>query len=207
MVEVNGLPFAKPCDCRNVLRLAYVDSMIPQKFKGADISTLEADTKKHVKQPAVIAKIKANPLGSYLFLGRQGAGKTWFGYALWKNAVLSGRRGFADTAQELNLEFRRYEISNDDWRPRLLAEDLKQDLVKYSILLDEFDKIQMTPFSVVKMFELVKAASDYGHQLIVTTNARAAELKKKFDAIDEVWGASILRRITENATIVEMFDK
>lgn len=195
-----------PCDCKEKVRMDYINSTIPTRYRDADLATLGPMTLKHLKQPKVIDFIKANPFESYLFLGRNGVGKTYFSYAIWKNAAKHGRRVVAGTMAEFNAEFRQLELSNNaDFRPRVVAEDLKQDHTPYTILIDEIEKVRVTPFSVEKMFDLVKAAADFNHQLIVTTNETREGLVGCFSTIDNVWGNSILTRLTAKARVVEMF--
>jgi DNA replication protein DnaC len=195
----------KPCQCLEPKRAEFILNQMPALYKTADLSNIQPWSHKHKKQETILKEIKANPFASYLFLGNSGVGKSFISWALWKNAALSGRRAIATTAAELMREYRHLEVQSDAVRPKVLPTDLAQDQFKYTLLLDEIEKIRVSVFSMEKLFELVKNAVDYGHQLVVTSNMRDSELKRTFGQIDEVWGSAIMRRLVENTTIVEMF--
>ncbi len=178
---------------------------MPDLYKKADLKDIQPWEHKHKKQKAVLEEIKNNPFASYLFLGASGVGKSYISWALWKNSALSGRRAISTTAAELMKEFRDLEIEDEPERPKVVPADLTQSKFLYTIFLDEIEKIRMSPFAMEKLFELIKNAVDYGHQLIITSNMREGELKKAFGKIDAVWGEAMMRRLIENTTVVEMW--
>jgi DNA replication protein DnaC len=206
-VTQNGISGVKPCVCQAKLRMDYLNSMIPVKFQGAELVTLKPIVTKHVKQTKIIDLIRQNPFHSYLFLGTPGAGKTWFGYALFKNAATSGRRAVAMSMAELIGEFKHSELSRDNWKPKVTAEDLRQNHTKYTIFIDELEKSRFTEFVAEKFFDLIKTAWDFDHQIIATSNLTEDALVQHFSNNDDydVWGPAIIRRLTEDAKVVEMF--
>jgi len=178
---------------------------MPDLYKEADLQSIEPWDHKHKKQRAILAEIKSSPFASYLFLGNSGVGKSYISWAIWKYAALSGRRAVATTAAELMKEYRDLEIEDEPKRPKVVPSDLAQNQFLYTVYIDEIEKIRVSPFSMEKMFELIKNAVDYGHQLIVTSNMREAELEKTFGKIDKVWGEAMMRRLIEKTTVVGMW--
>lgn len=195
----------KPCDCQEAKLAEFILKQMPELYKTADLQNIKPWVHKHKKQEAIIAEIKANPFTSYLFIGNSGVGKSFISWALWKHAALQGRRAVATTASELMKEYRDLEVKHDSPRPKVLPAELAQEQFKYTILLEEIEKMRVSVFSMEKLFELVKNAVDYGHQLVITSNMREGDLKKTFSQIDDVWGSALMRRLMENTTIVEMW--
>lgn len=195
----------KPCICLEPKRAAFILGQMPALYKEADLANIQPWEHKHKKQKAILAEIKSNPFASYLFIGASGVGKSYISWALWKNAALAGHRAVSTTASELMKEYRDLEVEDEAKRPRVVPSDLAQSQFRYTIFIDEIEKMRVSPFSMEKLFELIKNAVDYGHQLIVTSNMREAELKRTFGKIDEVWGEALMRRLVENTTVVEMW--
>lgn len=199
------------CVCRQSKKKETMLSKIPPRYRDAELMTLTPYNDRHTKQGVVINELKENPFNSYLITGKNNAGKTHFGWALWRHASESGRRAIAITLAELLAEYRRMESSvgegefRADWKPSVVPEDLKQTHTPYTIFIDEVEKVRVTPFTVEKLFELIKAAHEYGHQLIVVSNMDYISLEGHFSKQDEVWGASIIRRLKEGTTGIEMF--
>jgi DNA replication protein DnaC len=190
------------CKCQREEQEAYILSLMPPLYSTADLADLSPWLNKHPKQGTIIPKIKENPFDSYLFMGDSGVGKTYIAWAIWKNAALSGRRAIATTMAELNVQFRDLEINADAPRPKVLPQDLAQPHVKYTLLLDEIEKMRVTPFSIEKLFELIKNAVDFGHQLVITSNMSEDNLRIFFG---EVWGSAIIRRLIEGTIRVQMW--
>jgi DNA replication protein DnaC len=206
IVGENGVTAMKPCICRDKIRLDYINSMIPPKFQGAELSKLRPLVEKHVKQSILFEEVQNNPFNNYLLLGKHGAGKTWVGYALFKNAALSNRRAVALSLASLMGEFKRVEMGDtDSWKPQVTVGDLSQTHTKWTLFLDEVEKARVTEFTVEKFFELINAASSFGHQIIATSNMTEDALKSHFSKIDQVYGLAIMRRLTEGSTVMEMF--
>lgn len=198
----------KPCKCRVKARMEAIANTMPPLFRDAKLSNLAPWTDKHAKQERVIEVLRKNPYLSYLIMGRNGAGKTYLSWALWRNAAENGRRAIATTMAELMAEYRRLETSSgyDDWKPSVVAEDLRQEHTPYTIFIDEVEKIRVTPFTVEKLFDLVKAARDYKHQLIFVSNMNFKSLTEHFSAQDPVWGRSIMERFDADEVVkVDLF--
>jgi DNA replication protein DnaC len=197
----------KPCACLEPKRLKFILNQMPSLYQTADLHEIQPWVHKHKKQEVVLAKVKQEPFKSYLFLGNSGVGKSYIAWAMWKNAAIKGRRAISTTAAELMQEYRELEVADsvEDFRPRVLPSDLAQQQFKYTIFIDEIEKMRVSPFSMEKLFQLIKNVVDYQHQLIVTSNMREIELKNYFGQLDKAWGAAIMRRLTENVTVVEMW--
>lgn len=176
-------------------------------YRTADLISIQPWIHKHAKQEVILKEVKEHPFASYLFLGNSGVGKSFIAWALWKNAAMEGRRAIATTAAELMQEYRDLEIADEAEvkRPRVMSADLTQEQFKYTIFIDEIEKMRVSEFALEKLFQLIKTAVDYGHQLVITSNMREAELKTTFSKIDKVWGSAIMRRLIENTTVMEMW--
>jgi DNA replication protein DnaC len=197
----------KPCTCLEPKRAEFILNQMPELYRTADLDSIEPWEHKFRKQDEILAEVKKERFESYLFVGNSGVGKSYIAWALWKNAALSGRMAIATTAAELMQEYRDFDTASDEEtkRPKVLPTDLAQNRIKYSIFIDEIEKIRVSVYAVEKLFELVKNAVDNGHQLIVTSNMRTGELKRVFSQIDEIWGSAIMRRLLENTVVLEMW--
>lgn len=161
-------------------------------------------------QAAAIAEMRARPEASYLLCGENGTGKTHLAYALYLEALFAGRRVVACTVQELLDEFKRMELRETGrdggaFRARVVPEDLRQKHTRWTVLLDEFEKARVTEFTCETLFALLDAAWKFGHQLLVTSNKDFAGLEERWGRVDEVYGRSIVKRLTAAATGVEIF--
>lgn len=205
----DGYSFSRKCVC--VVRRIQSQklSVIPPAFKSANLENLQPDEKRHPKQPVLIDAIRGNPEGSYFLAGRFGTGKTYLMWALYRHAVLAGKRTVICTLSELIGEYKRFIQQSSSGQqlqyPRVGAEDLRQQHTRYSIFLDDVDKARPTEYVAEQLFELVDAIYAFGHQIVVTTNLTAAALAQHFERADERYGGAIVRRITEGATSAEMF--
>lgn len=196
----------KDCDCALKKRQGALIEQMPPLYRDADLRSIQPWETKHAKQKTVLEAVLACPHESYLFLGNSGVGKSFIAWALWKNAAFNGiRTPVINTTSELIKEFQDYAVDSNAERPKVLPADLAQNSFKYTILLDEIEKFKVTEFSIERLFELVKNAVDYKHQLLVTSQMRLAELKTTFSKIDPVWGSAIMRRLVENTLVVEMW--
>lgn len=208
MEVVNG--GARFCKCRLAKIRADRLSKIPPKFAQFHLSTLEPDVNIHPAQAELIPFIKANPNHSYLLAGKFGCGKSLMMWLLYRHAIKeTSRKVVVCTLAELLQEFRAFiqsSMNNETPKiPRLNAADLKQTEQPYSIFLDDIDKARPTEYAAEQFFEIVNAIYEYRHQLVVTTNLRIRELSDHFDRADERFGGAIVRRLTDNAKIAEMF--
>jgi DNA replication protein DnaC len=205
--DLSGLDLScmKSCACQKEAQKDYILSLMPPLYATADLADLSPWLDKHPKQKTIIPSIKENPFESYLFMGDSGVGKTYIAWALWKNAALSGRRAVATTMAELSIQFRDLEIHAEAARPKVLPQDLAQRHTPYTVFLDEIEKMRITAFSIEKLFELIKNAVDFGHQLVITSNMSEDNLRTYFSQVDEVWGSAIIRRLIEGTTLVKMW--
>ena len=197
---------SRQCDCRRERIFAAKMRVIPPEFRYADLSTLKPDPAKHEDQAGFIELIQEHPTESFLFCGKNGAGKSHFSWALYREACFREQKSVAMPTSLLMEEWRRWEISkSDDWQPQITPAKLRQTVDRYCIFLDEFDKLRVSEFASEKMFEFMDAALGYQHQLICTSNMPIHELRTYWSEQGSVWGASIVRRLQDLCVLVEMF--
>lgn len=223
-VEVDGVRRSKRCECRRKAIRAERLALIPaqyRKFGEPDLDSAVAQTKPdptdprkgwHPSQNTVLRKVQATRMGSYLFAGRNGSGKTFFYCALYRHAVMSDRRTAICSLAELLGQYKAWEMMSQEQRgeatrkngrPLVLPFDLKTD-DKWSLFLDEIEKARVTDFTSELMFQLLSMVRDFGHQLVCTTNMRWEELADKWSKIDSVYGNSIMTRLSM-CELIEMF--
>lgn len=207
IVDGHGARF---CQCRLAKIRADRLAKIPPKFAKFHLSTLEPMPGCHPEQTTLIPFIKANPESSYLLAGRFGSGKSLMMWMLYRNAIKqTPRKVVICTLAELLTEFRAFiQSSKNDETPKLpsvCAAELRQSDTPYSIFLDDIDKARPTEYAAEQFFEIVNAIYEFQHQLVVTTNLRIRELSDHFDRADERFGGAIVRRLVDNAKVVEMF--
>jgi DNA replication protein DnaC len=207
IVEGHGARF---CKCRLARIRASRLSKIPPKFAGHHLSTLEPNTAIHPLQAEIVPFMKANPDHSYLLAGKFGSGKSLMMWMLYRHAIKqTPRKVVVCTLAELLAEFRAFiqsSVNHDTPSlPRLCAAELRQSETPYSVFLDDIDKARPTEYAAEQFFEIVNAIYEFQHQLVVTTNLRVRELADHFDRADDRFGGAIVRRLVDNARIVEMF--
>ena len=177
---------------------------IPPRFARARLVGLRADSDRHEHQAEVIAHVQRQPDASYLFTGANGTGKTHFAYALARQAAIGGRRLIACKLSELLGEYRDQALDAQADEPRVRPDDLRQSKAKYTLLLDEIEKVRPTPFAVEMFFALVDAAYHYSHQLLATSNFTVKQLVSHWGKLDPTFGKSIMRRYVETCSVIEM---
>lgn len=200
---------AKRCRCKAEKERATALALVPPRFGSPRLDTLAARSDLHPKQAQIISGIRANPNESYLFYGLNGVGKSHLGWALYCHAIAEGRRAVAAKLDALLTEYRKFELQRSDdpenhWRPCILSEDLKSKDRRWTIFLDELEKSTPTEFAAKRLFALLDAAQEYGHQLLFTSNLTPEKLQHRWSREDEVWGNSIARRIAQVCTIVDL---
>lgn len=198
--------YARNCRClRRKLAKARI-AVIPPAFNSPKLSRLKPRNDLHPSQEAVIGYVKKHPNNSYLLLGRNGTGKTHIAWAIYRNAIARHRPAVACAVRDLLYEFRRAEITSDsDYIPRVTAIELRHETRKpWLIFLDEFEKARPTEFASEMLFNLLDAAKSFNHQVIVTSNFTADQLRDHWSRIDRIWGNSIMTRL-ECCSLVEMF--
>lgn len=201
---------ARFCECRLALIRAKRLARIPPKFAGFHLAALAPNVEAHPLQAEIVPFIRANPESSYVLAGRFGSGKSLMMWLLYRNAIKqTPRKVVVCTLSELLEEFRGFiqsSVRNETPKlPSLCAAELRQTETPYSIFLDDIDKARPTEYAAEQFFEIVNAIYEYQHQLVVTTNLRVRDLSSHFDRADERFGGAIVRRLVDNAKVVEMF--
>jgi DNA replication protein DnaC len=208
MEVVEGV--ARFCKCRLAKIRSNRLSKIPPKFGWHHLSTLEPNIAIHPLQAEIVPFMKEHPEKSYILAGKFGSGKSLMMWLLYRHAIKqTPRKVICCTLSELLTEFRAFiqsSIAGETPKlPSVCAAELRQSETPYSVFLDDIDKARPTEYAAEQFFEIVNAIYEYQHQLVVTTNLRVRELSEHFDRADDRFGGAIVRRLVDNAKIVEMF--
>lgn len=198
---------AEACLCERRKTARAQLAQIPPMFNKPKLSRLRPRVDLHYKQAAVIDFVKAHPGDSYLLLGRNGTGKSHLAWAMFRAAAAAKRSVVAYTVSDLHEAFRRMDLSMKDgdlWLPRVTANDLRRPGKPWFLLLEEFEKARPSEFASEHLFKLLDAAKSFNHQIVVTSNMRAEQLRDHWARTDEVYGNSIMTRL-ESCHVVEMF--
>lgn len=191
---------AKPCECRLRRVVESRLAKIPPRFSGVRL----ADIQPRKGQEDIVRFAQANPQNSFFLAGKFGSGKSMLMWALYREAIERNQPKIVTcTLAELLNEYRAF--INGAPPPRLNATELKQNHTRYSIFFDDIDKAKPTEYAAEQFFEIVNAIYEYGHQIVTTTNLGVAQLVDHFDRADERFGGAIVRRLVDNAKIVELF--
>ena len=192
---------ARPCKCAVEQMRQRRLAKIPAEFEGMDLASLTPQ--RHNGQADVIEAFRSRPTDNYFLAGGFGSGKTMLMWLLYRYLVETGRTTpFVFTLIELLDDYKA--SFNSGSIPTLTADHLRTTN-KYTVFLDDIDKARPTEYAAEQLFNLVDAIYAYKHQLVVTTNLRAIDLKDHFDKADERYGGAIVRRILNNTTRFEMF--
>lgn len=179
---------------------------IPAEYRAFDLATVQPLASKHEKQVKLFAAVKANPAASLFLSGKNGCGKSMLGWLLYKQAVEDGRPVIFLTMSELMRQFREWELDSE--KPATVdASSLRNTKSRWLIVLDEAEKVRPTEFASEKLCELLDAVYTHRHQLVVTSNFNANDLREHWSRYNPVYGASIIRRVMELDGLiqVEMF--
>lgn len=192
---------ARNCLCvRRKMARAQL-ARIPPVFNNPRLSRLRPRPDLHPKQVEAITFIRANPDASYLFVGKNGTGKSHIAWAIYRHAVAQRRSIAACTVRDLLADFRRVEVGVPDGEtlksPRVTADDLRRSERPWLLYLDEFEKARPSEFASEQLFNLLDAARSFQHQIVVTSNMSAAELRSHWSRVDEIWGNSIMTRLQD----------
>lgn len=181
-------------------------AQIPPVFGKPKLSRLRPRIDLHPKQDSIVEFVRYHPNDSYLFTGRNGIGKSHIAWTIYRHALAKRRPAIALTVRDLLSDFRRWEMeaAPEGWTPRITADQLRKPGKPWLIFLDEFEKARPSEFASEQLFHLLDAAKSFNHQLVVTSNMRAAELRTHWSRIDEVYGNSIMTRLNE-CNLMEMF--
>jgi DNA replication protein DnaC len=169
----------------------------------------------HPAQTSAIALTKARPDDSFLLCGRNGTGKTHLSWALYRRAVVSGRKAVGLLLADLLDSYKKFELLDQaekaramrDYtpdRPPILPDDLKTDERRFTLFLDEFEKARPSEFACECLFRLLNAARDFNHQLIITSNLDWNGMRERWSKIDDVYGNSIMTRL-QDCHLIELF--
>jgi DNA replication protein DnaC len=203
---------AVECYCLRRKRNRLLLELIPLRYRKATLYNLRALPECHVGQADVIAAMRAAPHDSYLFAGEHGTGKSHFGWCMARVALAARRRVVQLNLEDLLKEYRALEFPerNDDgilkyFKASVTADDLRAKGARYCVFLQEFDKPKPSEYASKELFNLIDAAYNYGHQLIITSNAKLDDLQSHWSRFGAAYGAGIARRIAEMCSYIEMF--
>jgi DNA replication protein DnaC len=148
------------------------------------------------RQQKVIEIIQSDPLGGYLFFGPTGVGKTHLMYALVDHAIRAGRRTVAMTCSQFIKMSRDSEFNKEE--TPLLDQDLisiytasEEPMGKtLHVFLDEMDKIKLSEYSQLLLFDLVNAAYDYPNRIKITITSNLPPVD-----FEQAFGAAFLRKL------------
>jgi DNA replication protein DnaC len=153
------------------------------------------------RQEKILALIREKPIGSYVFSGPPGTGKTTFLMEQVRCARIALPKNFAVYCEPMP-KFQRDTTAKERGErvtglvsPHCLVND--RHWVKWGIFLDDFDKINGTQFITVKLFDLVDTIATTKTIFSMTTNMSKKEFGKFF-------GGHIERRVLQHCTWIEL---
>ena len=130
------------------------------------------------------------------------------GWTLFRYAIGKRRPALACTVRDLLADFRRIEIGvrEDETlhAPRITSDELKRPGKRWLLFFDEFEKARPTEFASEQLFNVLDAAKSFNHQLVITSNLSAEDLRRHWGRIDMIWGNSIMTRL-QDCHEIEMF--
>jgi len=195
---------ARRCDCWHVARRQAFFDLVPREFLGSRLDNAKPDLRRHPRQGEMLQTIREDPFASYMFVGPNGAGKSFAAWLLAINSFESGRRVIAIDLDTLLKQYRAHEF-DDGVNPAVLADDLKSRVNPITIFIDEIAATNPTAYAGKEFFQLLKAAHEFEHQVLMTCNI-------SLDGLHSYWGRkgdpavsnSIMRRITDYMTLIEL---
>ena len=196
---------SKRCNClRDSIKRIKL-AAIPPLFAGLSLETIAPDANRHRSQAALIQAMRDEPYGSFILCGRNGCGKTTFGWLLYRAAVEREQPATGVTCAELMHQFRDWQFS-DDKVPSITPDMLRTNERRF-LFIDEIDKPKPSEFAAEQLFELIDAAYAYRHQLVITSNTPLDGLAAHWSRNAVTIGASIVRRLMEidSAILADMF--
>jgi DNA replication protein DnaC len=200
---------ATRCQCWHENRRRAFYDAVPKEFLGSRLDTAQPDPGRHPRQSEMLATIRSDPEASYIFVGQNGSGKSFASWLLVMNCFESGRRTVVVDLDGLLKQYRLYEF-NEGANPAVLADDLKpfpsgQKRDPITIFIDEIAATTPTEYAAKEFFHLLKAAHEFGHQVLMTCNVTLDELHRHWGSrCDSALSNSIMRRITDYMTLIDL---
>lgn len=200
---------ARPCECRREALKQRLLLKVPEIHREnmiANLNGLKPRPNLHYKQELAIDLIKRKPDKNYILLGDNGKGKSYFLWAFYVAAGMAGRSVWAGNTQALLKEFSD-EIDarrkNEPFRASLNAAMMGVWGSRWTICLDEFDKVYPTKWTAGFLFEVLDAAYSNGHQIVIATNCMSeAELTEHWEPAGERFSRSIMRRVFDRSSTI-----
>jgi DNA replication protein DnaC len=147
------------------------------------------------RQAKVIDTISKDPLAGYLFLGPTGVGKTYILYTLANEAVDIGRHVIASTASRIIKSVRDSEF-NKEVIP-IIDRDSILEYNKVSIFIDELDKIKLTEYSQLILFDLVNLIYDNPDKIVISITSNLPPR-----AFEDNYGSAFFRKLKEISKLI-----
>ena len=214
----------KPCVCGK-LKYLWQERVraIPPHDRDLTLGGLAPSEKSQLPievQKEVIAELKANPSGSYAFIGPAGTSKTSFCVALyvqalythiWNNwPVLICDCIWRVSAKTLLDDFVAEATSKEEKNGKRIVPAVNRAKIakasdagfKPRLFLEEIDKVRYTEFKINALFEVLDAIYEYNGQLVLNTNLPIPKFSALFG--DEA-GPAIVRRIGEVCKVINFF--
>lgn len=195
------------CGCRKVRRWR---SVAPPAYRDFNLARLQPQSQRHASQALALEQLKTAPTESYLFAGKNRVGKSLMGWCLARKAICDGRRVAAVNLAVLLDEYRAFEkpIGPEDTipkKPSVTAGEISSNKGRWFLMLQEFDKPRATEYACERLFELIDAAFNYEHQLVITSNLDLAGLIAHWSKVAPRYGHGILSRIAERCHQINLF--
>jgi DNA replication protein DnaC len=190
----------KPCRCLILKKQEeYIKHIIPERFKSAQTFDLKPSAESniaHDRQLRIINLIKIAPFAGYLFFGPTGVGKTHLMYNLVYRAIHCNRKVIATTCSQFIKSAREAEFDKSV-SPAIDTNFLSEYVSNggsISIFIDEMDKIKMTDYSQLLLFDIVDFAYNNPSQVKITITSNLTP-----DKFQEVFGAAFYRKLENNS--------
>ena len=191
------------CECRKADRKKRLLDKIPVEYRELDLASVRPDANRHSKQTALLDAVKQSPDTSLYLSGKNGCGKTMIGWLLYKRAIEQGRPAIFLPMPELLRQLREWEMDSEKL-PAIEAQSLRESKHRWFIGIDEAEKARPSEFASEALFQILDAVYSHHHQLVVTSNFSARDLREHWSRQNPVWGASIMRRIMELDDLIEV---
>lgn len=203
-----------PCRQKKILREKFLQAVgrTPKEDFGwitDGLNSIEPNDTIHPKQSKALLFLKANKGESFYFHGITGAGKSAYAWALWQEAAREGYQLEAQKGNQLIKAFRDAEFGQFTKAKLYNLAQLEEG--KWCVLIDEFDKIKLTEYSLQTLFNILDTLKTHGHRILITAKKSLAEVENewlakdadgKFDA--ENFAADIRRRMSTKCIEIDL---